>query len=151
MEIVPEEAKVVRWIYHMFLEGIVPTAIATILTTASIPSPAGGDQWWPKTVMSILTNEKYYGAARLQKTYIADHITHEKRVNNSELPSYFVENGHPSIVPKAVFMEVQDRLQHHPQIILTCSAISFGIISSNSGQVMSCSGSSFSRTNSILG
>ena len=41
MEIVPEEARVVRWIYHMFLEGIAPTAIATILTTASIPSPAG--------------------------------------------------------------------------------------------------------------
>ena len=75
MEIVPEEAKVVRWIYYMFLEGISPTAIATILTTATVPSPAGGDQWWPKTVMSILTNEKYYGAARLQKTYIADHIT----------------------------------------------------------------------------
>ena len=112
MEIVPEEARVVRWIYHMFLEGIAPTAIATILTTASIPSPAGGKQWWPKTVMSILTNEKYYGSARLQKTYIADHITHEKRVNNGELPSYFVENGHPGIVPKTVFTEVQDRLKH---------------------------------------
>ena len=112
MEIFPEEAKVVRWIYHMSLEGIAPTAIATILATASIPSPAGGNQWWPKTVMSILANEKYYGAARLQKTYIADHITHEKRVNNGELPSYFVENGHLGIVPKAVFMEVQDRLQH---------------------------------------
>lgn len=112
MEIVPEEAKVVRWIYHMFLEGIAPTAIATILTTANIPSPAERDQWWPKTVMSILTNEKYYGAARLQKTYIANHITHESRVNNGELPSYFVENGHPGIVPKAVFMEVQDRLLH---------------------------------------
>ena len=112
MEIVPEEAKVVRWIYHMFLEGISPTAIATILTTATIPSPAGSNQWWPKTVMSILTNEKYYGAARLQKTYIADHITHEQRINNGELPSYFVENGHPGIVPKSVFMEVQDRLQH---------------------------------------
>ena len=61
MEIVPEEARVVRWIYHMFLEGIAPTAIATILTTASIPSPAGGNQWWPKTVMSILTNRHGYG------------------------------------------------------------------------------------------
>lgn len=49
MEIVPEEARIVRWIYHIFLEGIAPTAIATILTTTSIPSPAGGDQWWPKT------------------------------------------------------------------------------------------------------
>ena len=112
MEIVPEEARVVRWIYHMFLEGISPTAIATILTTATVPAPAGGDQWWPKTVISILTNEKYYGAARLQKTYIADHITHEKRVNNGELPSYFVENVRPGIVSKAVFLEVQDRLQH---------------------------------------
>lgn len=45
MEIVPEEAKAVQWIYHMFLEGISPTAIATILTTATVPSPAGGDQW----------------------------------------------------------------------------------------------------------
>ena len=112
MEIVPEEARVVRRICHMFLEGIAPTVIATILTTACISSLAGSDQWWPKTVMSRPTNEKYYGAARLQKIYIADHITHKKRVNNGEPPSYFVENSHLGIVPKAVFIEVQDWLQH---------------------------------------
>lgn len=37
------------------------------------------------------------------------------------------------------------------QMILTCLEISFGIASSNSGQVMNCSGVSSSRTNSILG
>lgn len=112
MEIVPEEAKVVRWIYYMFLENISPNAIVTILTAAQIPSPSGKDHWCLRTIMSILTNEKYYGAARLQKTFVANHITHKQQVNNGELPSYFVENGHPGIVSKAVFMEVQNRLRH---------------------------------------
>ena len=107
MEIVPEEAGVVRWIYHMFLKGIAPTAIATILTTATIPSPAGGDQWWPKTVMSILTNEKYYGAARLQKTYTVDFLTKTKKVNKGEVPQYYVECSHPAIIDPAEWEAVQ--------------------------------------------
>ena len=31
--------------------------------------------------MSILTNEKYYGAARLQKTYTVDFLTKTMKVN----------------------------------------------------------------------
>ena len=107
MEIVSEEARVVRWIYHMFLEGISPTAIATILTTATIPSPAGSDQWWPKTVMSILTNEKYYGAARLQKTYTVDFLTKTMKVNEGEVPQYYVECSHPAIITPAEWEAVQ--------------------------------------------
>ena len=106
-EIDPEQAEVVRWIYHMFLEGIAPTAIATILTTATIPSPAGGDQWWPKTVMSILTNEKYYGAARLQKTYTVDFLTKTMKVNEGEVPQYYVECSHPAIIDSAEWEAVQ--------------------------------------------
>lgn len=110
MEIVPEEARVVRWIYHMFLEGIAPTAIATILTTATIPSPAGGDQWWPKTVMSILTNEKYYGAARLQKKFTVDFLQKKMKVNEGEVPQYYVEHSHEAIIAPAEWERVQAEL-----------------------------------------
>lgn len=107
MEIVPEEARAVRWIYHMFLEGIAPTAIATILTTASIPSPAGGDQWWPKTVMSILTNEKYYGAARLQKKFTVDFLEKKMKPNEGEVPQYYVTGSHPAIIEPDEWEQVQ--------------------------------------------
>ena len=41
MQIVEEEAKVVREIYAMFLDGKTPSGIAAVLTKQRIPTPAG--------------------------------------------------------------------------------------------------------------
>lgn len=66
-KIVEKEALVVRLIYKLFLEGKTPAGIAKYLTTNKILTPAGKDIWQPSTVLSILKNEKYKGAAMLQK------------------------------------------------------------------------------------
>lgn len=111
-EIVEDEAKIVRIIYRLFLNGYSSTAIAKKLTYAGIPTPAKLDVWQKATIESILQNEKYYGAALLQKQYSADFRTKKMVPNRGELPMYYVEKDHEPIVTKDIFDEVQRCFQH---------------------------------------
>ena len=49
----------------MFIDGKTPFTIAKTLTSESIPTPRGKADWGAAVVESILTNEKYKGAALL--------------------------------------------------------------------------------------
>lgn len=113
--LVESEAKIIRLIYRLFLLGDLPTVIARKLSNAAIPTPAGLPVWQHQTVESILRNEKYYGAALLQKTFCVDFRTHQQKSNQGELPKYYVENGHEPIVTKEIFDEVQRRLARPDQ------------------------------------
>ena len=105
--IVESEAKVVRLIYKMFLEGKTPTYIAKYLTGENIPTPRGSQKWPVATVESILKNEKYKGSALLQKTFTVAFLSKKKKVNEGEIPQYYVEDSHPAIVSKEVYDLVQ--------------------------------------------
>lgn len=111
MQIVEDEAKIVRQIYGMFLDGQTPSGIAARLTRQGIPSPAGKEKWQSSTVKSILTNEKYKGDALLQKTFTVDFLQKKKKANEGEVPQYYVENSHPAIVTEEVFDLVQHELR----------------------------------------
>ena len=97
-EIVPEQAEIVRSIYRMCIEGKSTNAIAKYLTQQDIPTPAGKKVWQRATVESILRNEKYKGSALLQKTYTVDFLTKTMKVNEGEVPQYYVECSHPAII-----------------------------------------------------
>ena len=113
LEIVEEEAKIVRSIYDMFLAGKTIRHIAEYLTDAGIPTPSGKNKWSVSTVKSILSNEKYKGDALLQKTYTVDYLTKEVRKNDGELRQYLVQNSHDPIIEPAVFDRVQELLRKH--------------------------------------
>lgn len=115
MQIVEEEAKVVREIYAMFLDGKTPSGIAAALTKRGVPTPAGKATWQASTVKSILSNEKYRGDALLQKTFTVDFLTKKAKVNEGEAPQYYVENSHPAIVSAEVFELVQAELAKRRQ------------------------------------
>ena len=102
-KIVEKEAKIIRLIYKLFLEGKAPRAIARHLTDSEIPTPSGKKNWQTSTVESILQNEKYKGHAMLQKTFTVDFLTKKKKVNEGEIPQYYVENSHPAIITPEVF------------------------------------------------
>ena len=107
-KIVEDEAKIIRRIYRLFLEGKSATFIATILTEDGIPTPWGKDKWTFSTIQSILTNEKYKGAAILQKTYIADFLSKKVVVNDgSKVPKYYIEQSHEAIIDPIEFDLVQ--------------------------------------------
>ena len=92
-KIVESEAEVVRMIYRWFMEGMTPSAIASELMKQGIPSPPGKGTWYPSTVKSILSNEKYKGDALLQKKFTEDFLTKKLRVNQGQVPQFYVENS----------------------------------------------------------
>ena len=114
-EIVPEEAEVVRRIYRLFLEGQTPYGIKRVLEEEHVPTPAGRETWQTATILSILTNEKYKGDALLQKTFCTDFLTKKMKVNEGEVPQYYVENSHPAIVTDEVFNMVQEEIERRKQ------------------------------------
>lgn len=106
-----EEAKIVRLIYRLFLEGQTPHSIAKYLTEQGLTSPGGKEKWQSGTIRNILTNEKYKGDALLQKKYTVDFLTKKQKVNEGEVPQYYVENSHPAIISSDVFDIVQEEMK----------------------------------------
>jgi hypothetical protein len=102
-QIVEKETVVIRLIYKLFLEGKTPSGIAKHLTDSGIPTPSGKVKWVTSTVESILTNEKYKGDAILQKRFTVDFLTKKMKVNEGEVPQYYVEHSHPAIISSEVF------------------------------------------------
>lgn len=110
-KIVESEAKTVRLIYKLFLEGKATSWIAKYLTEQKILSPAGKKVWSESTIRSILHNEKYKGDAILQKSFTVDFLTKKKKINEGEIPQYYVENSHPGIITSEVFDLVQNEIK----------------------------------------
>jgi hypothetical protein len=94
----------------MFLEGATPHSIAKHLTEQGILSPGGKQKWNQSAVKSILQNEKYKGDALLQKSYTVDFLTKKKKMNEGEIPQYYVENSHEAIIEPLVFEMVQQEM-----------------------------------------
>ena len=115
-EIVPEEAEVVRMIYKSFMEGLSCYKIAKMPMEREIPAPAGGEKWHRRTVESILTNEKYKGSALLQKKFTMDFLTKKQKVNEGEVPQYFIEDSHPPIIDPEEFELVQAEIARRKEI-----------------------------------
>ena len=110
-EIVPEEAEIVRLIYRMFRNGKSPSYIARHLTSKGIPTPGGKEVWQAQVIESILTNEKYKGDARLQKKFTTDFLTKKQKINEGEVPQYYVENSHPFIIEPEAWDKVQTMMR----------------------------------------
>lgn len=106
----PEQAEVVRRIYREYLDGYSTDKISAGLERDGILTGAGNPRWHTSTVAKILRNEKYMGDALLQKTYTVDYLSKKRIKNNGIMPQYNVENDHEAIIPKEIFMRVQDEL-----------------------------------------
>ena len=100
------EAKIVRYIFNLYLSGIGSNTIANTLNILSIPSPNKGE-WSVQTIIGILKNEKYIGDMLLQKYYTKDHLSKTSKRNKGELPQYYIQDSHPQIISNEKFAEVQ--------------------------------------------
>ena len=106
----PEQAKVVRRIFSMFMEGYNAGYIAKALTEEGVPSPAGKAKWYAGTIRNLIQNEKYRGDALLQKTYSIDFLSKARLRNRGEVPQYYVEGDHEAIIAPELFDRVQDEI-----------------------------------------
>jgi len=84
--------------------------IARDLEADGILNGAGNERWHTSNISQILRNEKYIGDALLQKTYTTDFLTKTRVKKNGLMPQYYVENSHEAIIPREIFMQVQEEL-----------------------------------------
>ena len=106
----PTEAEVVKRIFREYLEGKSYYAIGQGLTADGIRTAAGNDFWLASTLRKILTNEKYIGDALLQKTVTTDFLNKKRVVNKGIVPQYYVEGSHEAIIPRPLFLQVQEEM-----------------------------------------
>lgn len=109
-EIVPEEAEVIKRIYHRYLDGCTLGQIKRELDEDNVPTAQGVEFWSPAIIHNILTNEKYIGDALLQKTYVTDCISKKVKKNQGERAMYYVENNHPAVISREMFDQVRNEM-----------------------------------------
>ena len=73
LQVIPEEAKIVKMIFSDFLSGMGRVAIARKLNHMGITTRQG-NLWTEQSILHILRGEKYTGNLLLQKTYRLDYI-----------------------------------------------------------------------------
>lgn len=108
LEIVPEEAEVVRRIFSAYLSGQGKDDIAKGLNQLGVDRSRNREKWYPSTVAYILTNISYTGDMIWQKSYATDTIPFQQVRNLGQKPRYFVERSHPAIVSREDFQRVQE-------------------------------------------
>jgi DNA invertase Pin-like site-specific DNA recombinase len=87
LDINPQEAKVVKWMYAMLLNGSTPEEIAGVLTELQIPT--GGrckdgslnTSWTGRSVVTLMRNERYCGDVLARKTYTPNFKDHKSKKN----------------------------------------------------------------------
>lgn len=117
-----EQAKVVKRIFEMSLNGMTYFKIAKQLTDEGVKTPASYysfkwrsnynlnyNNWHPKTIQDILTNRIYTGDLVQNRRNKVNYKV-KKIVKNNPSDYIVVENTHEPIVDKATFYEVQKRI-----------------------------------------
>ena len=102
-----EEANVVNEIFTRIENGESYSSIARDLNRRGIKGKRGG-KWAHHKISRLVANERLMGDCLLQKTFISDHLEKRHTVNHGERPMYYAEGTHEGIVPKALYMEVQE-------------------------------------------
>ena len=106
-----EQAKIVRLIFKLFLEGMTPHSIGKELERRGIKTVTGKDKWSPGAIRRMLSQEKYKGDALLQKEFTVDFLSKKMKKNEGEVPQYYITGDHPYIIEPAVFDLVQAELE----------------------------------------
>jgi len=97
------EAKNVRMIFSMYLQGKSVMGIVSELERLGIKSPTGKVKWCKRTIDVMLSNEKYIGNARL--------------LDNGKHDAYYLaEDNNPAIISKETFQAVQIEKQHRSNV-----------------------------------
>lgn len=108
LEINPDEAKVVRWIFERYLAGDSLGKIASGLEKQSVLSPTGRPKWNREAIDKLLSNKKYTGRVILQKTIS---IGNSQIENDDLMERYLYTDTHEAIISVEIFEAVQEEKQ----------------------------------------
>ncbi len=105
LEIVPEEAEILRIAADLYLEGYGRERLERALARAGVRGRQGS-YMRGNGIVDLLCNEKTAGDLLLQKKYVVDPISKVERFNKGELPQYFVEGSHEPILDRDTYERV---------------------------------------------
>lgn len=100
LEIVPEEAEVVRWIFQQYVQGKSIRYIVKMLNNNGITLNIG-------QIKYMIANEKYIGDSLCQKTYTSETIPFIEKDNHGEKEQYYIRNTHPAIITHEIFAQAK--------------------------------------------
>lgn len=112
----PNEAEIVKRIFREYLEGASCKKIAKGLERDGILTSWGKKKWHDTSIRLILENEKYMGDALLQKTYTVDYLQKKRVKNTGIMPQYYIEDDHEAIIPKEMFLKVQEEIARRGEL-----------------------------------
>ena len=115
IEIDPAQADIVREVFERAVNGESFTAIAKDLNNRSITRCLGG-KWNSQRIRDLLSNEKYLGNALLQKKFTVDFLSKKMKINEGEVPQYYIENSHEAIIDPMEWDAVQDEFKRRKSI-----------------------------------
>ena len=107
LQIVPEEAEIVRKIFDLYIQGNGVRKIKKYLESHGIKTVTGKTEWSTSTIDRMLSNEKYVGQVLMQKTYSSFFLKGKRVKNTGQREMYLVENAHEPIIDQETFDKVQ--------------------------------------------
>ncbi len=103
MTINEEGAKIVRLIFHKFVdEGKGTHVIARELREEGI-EPMRAKEWQNTVILRVIRNEKYCGDLVQKKTYTPDFLSHEKKYNRGQEEFVIIKDHHEPIISRELF------------------------------------------------
>ena len=105
------EAGIVREMFDMYLRGMSTQEIAKELTERGVPTKNGKEKWKSTKISYILSNEKYIGDSRYQKTYRDTTVPFKQFKNRGEEDMFYATGTHTGFIEKPIFEQVQELLQ----------------------------------------
>ncbi|WP_298196464.1 recombinase family protein [Desulfosporosinus sp.] len=112
-----EQAKVVRLIYDLYLQGKGERAIQLELMQRNIKTPLGKDRWQNTTIKRILTNEKYIGKLIQGKSITPNYLDKKRVINKDESTLIIHENTHEAIIDIDTFNKVQEEIARRAELL----------------------------------
>lgn len=106
LEIVPEEAEVVKQVFEWYLAGDSCYVIAEKLNQSGKTSYYG-KKFCGAVLTFLIRQEKYTGNTLMQKHFTEDF---KERRNQGELPMYLAYDTHPAIISQELFDAVQQEI-----------------------------------------
>ena len=105
------EAIIVRWIYQSYLNGWSISEIAKDLSVRDVPTKCGKSTWTSTRVSYILSNERYIGDCKYQKTCREAVVPFRQSKNRGQEDMFYAKETHAPLLDKQLFYQVQELLE----------------------------------------
>lgn len=105
VEVIEEEAEIVRRIFDLYIAGHGTVSICKTLNAEGLKN-SYGNPWGHNNILEIISNEKYTGNALMGK-HVRINGVHMQNRQGEHSQRYFIENTHEAIISQETFDAAQ--------------------------------------------